>query len=141
MVAPMGADLAEQPPKPKGPPKMRSFAEIIDTVLYTGFGTFVALLLFMAFASKQARDNPLRVVLGALATRIVATIGITMIDIPLSAFEPVGGVIDAASLGLVAYYWWTGIRQMLRAFDQSEPQTGAAKPHTDLTMLPKRGGD
>jgi hypothetical protein len=94
-----------------------SITTFIFAILLLGFMGFFGVLGFIAYASKQSYDNPLRVVMGAVASRILVTLGVSIIDIPMTAIEPIGGVMDVASLGLLAWYWATGFREMLRAFD------------------------
>ncbi len=91
--------------------------DIIITLILVGFGSFVAFLVFLFHASRQAHDNPLRIVMGSIASRIAVTLGIGLLDIPIATVEPVGGIVDVASLGFLAYYWFTGMRQAIAAFD------------------------
>jgi len=94
-----------------------SITTFIFAILLLGFIGFFGFLGFIAYASKQSYDNPLRIVLGAVATRIAVTLGVGIIDIPVTLVEPIGSVVDLASFAFLAYYWFTGARQMLAAFD------------------------
>jgi hypothetical protein len=101
-----------------------SFLDFLTVILVLGFTGVFGGLGFIAYASKQSYDNPLRVIMGSVASRIAVTLGIGLLDIPITAIEPIGGVIDVASLAWLGYYWFTGVRQMIAAFDPPKSPPG-----------------
>lgn len=122
---------------------MEFFASLfgfLSSVLLVGLAALVASLVFFAYAARQPPENPLRIIAGALASRIATTVGVAIIDMPITLFEPVGGLVDVASLGLLAYYWWTGLLQMQRAFSPPPPSSAPLPQPAGLYMAPAAPG-
>src|ERR1700680_3098290 len=89
---------------------MDTVAEIIKYLLILMGFMFVLLIVLLVVLWKMSPTNPLRLTLAALARRVGATWGLALIDIPVTAMQPIGDVWDIGTLIFLAYYWYTFFR-------------------------------
>lgn len=87
------------------------FIEIMFALATMVLAIFVVLIVVVA---RMPKDNPLHMILAALARRVGATAALMFID-PVATAVPVGGeVFDIATTIGLAIYWYTFFSHMAR---------------------------
>ena len=82
----------------------------------------VALTLILIVVISQLPKNPLRLVLIAFARRLGITAG-GLALIPMESLIPVAGEIgDIVTIAVIAYTWYTLVRDLKRIQPQSRPE-------------------
>lgn len=89
---------------------MDTLAEIIRILLIFIGAMTVLSIIVLAVLWKMSPTHPWRLLVAALARRLVATWGIALIDIPATAVQPLGDVWDIGTLIFLAWYWYTFFR-------------------------------
>jgi hypothetical protein len=90
---------------------MSSFAEIIRDLLIfitVMFGLFVVLIVVI---SKSPDDNPLKKLMTALCYRVGATLGASVLAVPIEPIPGLDALYDIAVPIFILYYWFTFFRE------------------------------
>jgi hypothetical protein len=73
----------------------------------TGLAVILAIV-----AARMPPDNPLRKVLHALCTRLVAMLGVGAVAIPIQPIPGLDAIYDVGAIGVAAYLAYTFFREL-----------------------------
>ncbi len=88
--------------------------EIIKDLLIFIFAMFVLFVALIVIVSRLPNDNPLKRILVALSFRIGATLGASVVAVPV---EPIPGLDVLYDIGVpiaLVWFWWTFFKDLYR---------------------------
>src|SRR6516225_8082006 len=109
----------------------------IEFILVFALALFVLFIVLLIVVSMMPKNNPLRIILTALAHRVGATAGLMMLDHVATALPPAGEVWDLVTIIGLIYFWYTFFKQlpvMGAAWSNSAEQSSLSKPPTTVPL-------
>jgi hypothetical protein len=94
---------------------MESFVELVRDLMIFIVAMFALMIVLIILIARLPDSNPLKRLLSHLCYRVGATLGASLIAIPV---EPVPGLDVAYDIGvplILLYYWFTFFREAYRA--------------------------
>jgi hypothetical protein len=108
--------------------------ELLDIIVISAV-SLVALVLILFVVVMSMKESPLRDLLVAFSKRAALTSGCAIIDPPSLGLPLIGEVIFLGSLALAGYYWWTFIRDDVRAFSNPSLARRAQENSRDIEVV------
>ena len=104
----------------------------IEFILVFGLCLIVLFIVLLIVASMMPRDNPLKMMLSALAHRVGATAGLMVLDPVVTGVPVVGEVWDLATIAWLIYFWYTFFKQLpaMQAASNKTAQADSQRPMT-----------
>ena len=91
---------------------METFSAILqDLLIFVGAMTVILVTLVAAIFVMQ-RNNRLRPILAALSYRVAATLGASLVAIPVEPIPVIDMLYDVGAPIFLLYYWYTFFRNI-----------------------------
>jgi hypothetical protein len=108
--------------------------ELLDIIVISAV-SLIALVLILFVVVMSMKESPLRDLLVAFSKRAALTSGCTVIDPPSLGLPFFGEVVVIGSLVLVAWYWWTFLRDDVRAFSKPSLSRRTQESSRDIEVV------
>ena len=110
----------------------------IEFILIFALALLALFIVLLIVVSMMPKNNPLRIILTALAHRVGATAGLMMLDPVATALPAAGEVWDLITIIGLIYFWYTFLKQLpvMGAAWSNSPQHSSLSKSPTMVPLP-----
>jgi hypothetical protein len=113
-----------------------SLINLAALALMCGVSVAGLAVILAIVAARMPPDNPLRKVLHALCTRLVAMLGVGAVAIPLQPIPGLDAIYDVGAIGVAAYLAYTFFRELNVIWKQTHQAPAVPAGRIDCRQEP-----